>query len=133
MSSSGASSTTTRTLSGRQSDRIAALVEATLAELRTHGYDGLTVRNAARRAGVAPATAYTYFGSKDHLVAAVFWRRLDAVELPVGDRRRRAATGVPGVCVGIGAPTAGPPSPIALSLSRILLQQKNLAQDQRTY
>src|SRR3546814_3490165 len=90
MSSSGASSTTTRTLSGRQSDRIAALVEATLAELRTHGYDGLTVRNAARRAGVAPATAYTYFGSKDHLVAEVFWRRLDGVELPVGDRRRRA-------------------------------------------
>jgi hypothetical protein len=25
---------------------------------------------------VAPATAYTYFASKDHLVAEVFWRRL---------------------------------------------------------
>src|SRR3546814_19203112 len=111
MSSSGASSTTTRTLSGRQSDRIAALVEATLAELRTHGYDGLTVRNAARRAGVAPATAYTYFGSKDHLVADVFWRRLDAVELPVGDPRRRAATRVSGSLRAVYYPIAGAPPP----------------------
>ena len=52
------------------------LVEAALVEVRTTGYDGLTVRNVARRAGVAPATAYTYFASKDHLVAEVFWRRL---------------------------------------------------------
>ena len=34
------------------------------------------MRNVARRAGVAPATAYNYFASKDHLVAEVFWRRL---------------------------------------------------------
>ena len=32
----------------------------------------------SRRAGVAPATAYTYFSSKSHLVAEVFWRRLSA-------------------------------------------------------
>jgi AcrR family transcriptional regulator len=31
---------------------------------------------------VAAATAYTYFGSKDHLVAEVFWRRLDALPDP---------------------------------------------------
>src|SRR3546814_12308306 len=97
MSSSGASATTTRTLSGRQGDRIAALVEATLAELRTHGYDGLTVRNAPRRAGVAPATAYTSFGPKYHLFAAVFWRRPDPVALPAGYCRRLAATHVSGV------------------------------------
>ncbi|HEY9558455.1 MAG TPA: helix-turn-helix domain-containing protein [Acidimicrobiales bacterium] len=120
MSSSGASSTTTRTLSGRQSDRIAALVEATLAELRTHGYDGLTVRNAARRAGVAPATAYTYFGSKDHLVAEVFWRRLDAVELPVGDRRRRAATRVSGALRAVVDLIAGEPELASASTTAIL-------------
>jgi len=65
-----------RDLGSRQADRVDALVEATIAELRANGYDGLTVRNVARRASVAAATAYTYFGSKDHLVAEVFWRRL---------------------------------------------------------
>ena len=44
--------------------------------LRIEGFDGLTVRAVAKRAGVAPATAYTYFSSKSHLVAEVFWRRL---------------------------------------------------------
>ncbi len=78
MSSMSAAEVGRRDLGGR-SDRVDALVEATLAELRLHGYDGLTVRNAARRAGVAAATAYTYFGSKEHLVAEVFWRRLDAL------------------------------------------------------
>lgn len=69
-----------RELVGRQSERVDALVAATIEELRDSGYDGLTVRNVARRASVAPATAYTYFGSKDHLIAEVFWRRL--AELP---------------------------------------------------
>ena len=48
-------------------------------EARQAGYDGTTVRSAAKRAGVAPATAYTYFASKDHLLAEVLWRRMDAI------------------------------------------------------
>ncbi|RJL31701.1 TetR/AcrR family transcriptional regulator [Bailinhaonella thermotolerans] len=71
-----------RRLTGRQAATVGSLVEAAVAELREHGYDGLTVRNVARRAGVAPATAYTYFGSKDHLVTEVFWRRLRALPDP---------------------------------------------------
>lgn len=71
----GTADTTRRRPRGRDA-RIDALVAATIDELLDHGYDGLTVRNAARRAGLGPATAYTYFGSKDHLVAEVFWRRL---------------------------------------------------------
>ncbi len=71
-----------------RSDRVDAVVEATIAELRAHGYDGLTVRNAARRAGVGAATAYTYFASKDHLVAEVFWRRLQQLEVPAAGGRR---------------------------------------------
>jgi AcrR family transcriptional regulator len=51
-------------------------------EVRRSGYDGLTVRNVARRAGVAPATAYTYFASKDHLITEVFWRRLQGLDPP---------------------------------------------------
>lgn len=80
-----------RELVGRQADRVDALVQATIEELRQSGYDGLTVRNVARRASVAPATAYTYFGSKDHLVAEVFWRRLEALPEPTIDGRHGAA------------------------------------------
>jgi AcrR family transcriptional regulator len=55
------------------------LTRAAVEEIRVQGYDGLTVRNVARRAGVAPATAYIHFSSKDHLVAETFWRRLQAL------------------------------------------------------
>ena len=47
-----------------------------MTELRSSGWPGLTVRNVARRAGVAPATAYTYFASREHLVTEVFWQRI---------------------------------------------------------
>lgn len=71
---------TRRRLTDRQAATVARLTDACVEELREQGFDGLTVRNVARRAGVAPATAYTYFTSKEHLVSEVFWRRL--VELP---------------------------------------------------
>ena len=58
------------------------LTEAGLEEIRASGYEGLTVRNVASRAGVAAATAYTYFVSKDHLIAEVFWRRLRGLPAP---------------------------------------------------
>ncbi len=75
-----------RHLAGRPADRVDRLVDAAVDELREGGYDGLTVRNVARRAGVAPATAYNYFASKDHLIAEVFWRRLQALPAPEIDR-----------------------------------------------
>jgi AcrR family transcriptional regulator len=37
----------------------------------------MTVRSVAARAEVAAATAYTYFSSKNHLVAEIFWRALN--------------------------------------------------------
>ena len=86
MSNAAAAEVGRRDLGGRQSERVDALVDAALAELRARGYEGLTVRNAARRAGVGAATAYTWFGSKDHLVAEVFWRRLDALPSRGGSR-----------------------------------------------
>jgi len=54
------------------------LVDAAQAEITEAGYDALTVRRVAKRAGVTPATAYTYFDSKEHLVTEVFWRRFAA-------------------------------------------------------
>lgn len=47
--------------------------------MREAGFDNLTVRRVAGRAGVAPATAYNYFSSREHLVTEVFWRRLAAM------------------------------------------------------
>ncbi len=68
-----------RRLTVRQAETIDRLVVAAVDEIREQGYEGLTVRNVARRAGVAPATAYTYFASKDHLVTEAYWRRLQAL------------------------------------------------------
>ncbi len=58
---------------------MAQLVQATVDEVEAVGYAGLTVRSVARRAGVAPATAYNYFSSKDHLLAEVLWRGMQAL------------------------------------------------------
>ena len=70
---------TRRHLSDKQAQTVERLVAAAVEELRATEYDGLTIRNVARRAGVAPATAYNYFTSREHLVAEVFWRRLTAL------------------------------------------------------
>ena len=83
-----------RHLSDRRARTVDRLVEATVAELADVGYQGLTVRGVAKRSGVASATAYTYFASKDHLVAEVFWRRISAHPRRTVDRRRSPANRV---------------------------------------
>jgi len=70
---------TRRRLTQRQAEVVQQLVDATAKEVDEEGYPGLTVRNVARRAGVAPATAYNYFSSKDHLLAELLWRRMNAL------------------------------------------------------
>ena len=70
---------TRRRLTERQADTVRRLTDAAVVEVGETGYEGLTVRNVAKRAGVAPATAYTYFASKNHLITEVFWRRLSAL------------------------------------------------------
>jgi AcrR family transcriptional regulator len=74
-----------RQLTARQADTVRRLTEAGVEEIRQSGYENLSIRDVARRAGVAPATAYTYFGSKDHLLTEIFWRRLNALP-PVAER-----------------------------------------------
>ena len=81
-----------RRLTVRQAAVVEQLVEAAADETRQQGYEGVTVRNVARRAGVAPATAYTYFASKDHLLAEVLWRRFQALPAPEYDAAHDAAT-----------------------------------------
>jgi len=82
------------TLTARQADTVNKLVDAAVEEVRSVGFGGLTVRNVAARAGVAPATAYTYFGSKEHLVSEVFWRRLKGLPTTKPDGRLSAANRV---------------------------------------
>lgn len=81
-----------RRLTPRQADTVRRLTDAAVEEVRDTGYEGLTVRNVARRASVAPATAYTYFASKNHLITEVFWRRLSALP-PVETGGDRDVTG----------------------------------------
>lgn len=71
---------TRRRLTQRQAETVRKLTSAAMEEVRVSGYAGLTVRNVASRAGVAAATAYIYFSSKEHLLAEVYWRQLR--ELP---------------------------------------------------
>lgn len=79
MSSQVSTKATRQRISPRQAETVESLVAAALDELRASAYEGLTVRNVAKRAGVAPATAYNYFSSKDHLVTEVFSRRLEGL------------------------------------------------------
>lgn len=65
-----------RGLNPRQAETVERLLVAGLEELRAVGHEALTVRTVAQRAGVSPATAYTYLASKNHLFAELFWRHL---------------------------------------------------------
>jgi len=63
----------------RQEETFRKVLTAGVEMLRESSYADLTVRAVAARAKVAPATAYTYFASKNHLITEVFWRRLNAL------------------------------------------------------
>ena len=75
-----------RQLNERQAATVQRLLDAGLAQLAEVGPEALTVRQVAERAGVSPATAYTYFSSKNHLLAELFHRALvdDAAPVTTG-------------------------------------------------
>ena len=56
----------------RQEETFRKILTAGVEMLRESSYADLTVRAVAARAKVAPATAYTYFSSKNHLIAEVY-------------------------------------------------------------
>jgi AcrR family transcriptional regulator len=56
----------------RQEETFRKVLAAGVEMLRESSYADLTVRSVAARAKVAPATAYTYFSSKNHLIAEVY-------------------------------------------------------------
>jgi TetR/AcrR family transcriptional regulator, cholesterol catabolism regulator len=81
---------TRRRLTAKQADTVDRLGKAAVDLLNREGFAGLTVRRVAAEAGVGAATAYTYFSSKEHLVAEVFWRRLAAAPPAAHDTGERA-------------------------------------------
>jgi AcrR family transcriptional regulator len=107
-------------LSGRQAETVDGLLDAAVLEVAVAGFDGMTVRGVARRAGVSPATAYTYFASKEHLLTEVFWRRLSHLDPPVVDRRRAAAERVAESVRGIALLVADEPE-LAAGVTTALL------------
>lgn len=80
---------TRRRLTGRQADTVDRLTKAAIEILSRQGFSGLTIRMVAAAAGVGSATAYTYFSSKEHLIAEVYWRRLRATPPPVNEELGR--------------------------------------------
>ncbi|AQT81745.1 TetR family transcriptional regulator [Mycolicibacterium litorale] len=77
--SDGASDGDTVPRNRRQEETFRKVLRAGMEMLRETSYADLTVRAVAARAKVAPATAYTYFSSKNHLVAEVYLDLIRAV------------------------------------------------------
>ena len=133
VSSAGAGSTgvtrepVRRHLSVRQADTVARLTDAAVEEVRGSGYEGLTVRNVAKRAGVAPATAYTYFASKDHLVAEVFWRRLQTSRPAAPPADEPAEARVDGAIRAISDLVSGEPELAAACTTALLASDPDVA------
>jgi len=118
--SSPATEAPRRLLTERQAQVVRTLTDAAVEQIRAAGYDGLTVRNVAARAGVAPATAYTYFGSKDHLIAEAFWRRVRALPEPRIDNRRAASQRVKAALKDLTSLLAGEPELAGASTTAML-------------
>lgn len=81
--SSQLSSSPRQSLNERQAETVERLFVAASEVLDDLGHERLTIRLVAERAGVSPATAYTYFASKDHLFAELFWRLLKNMNPPL--------------------------------------------------
>lgn len=61
----------------RSMERVTRLLDACASVLDDEGYDGLTTREVARRAGVPIGTLYQFFGGKQALCGALALRNLE--------------------------------------------------------
>jgi AcrR family transcriptional regulator len=109
-----------RHLTERQAELVERLVSAAAQEVEDKEYGSITVRSIAKRAGVAPATAYTYFSSKDHLLAEVLWRRMQALPPPLVGVHRPVADRVADVVRDMGLGTVDSPAVIAACTTALL-------------
>lgn len=100
---SSAAAVPRRHVSPRQAETVERLLVAGAEELRRSGHQALTMRTVARRAGVSPATAYTYLASKNHLFAELFWAALTTSDdgEPSGATRTERVQSVVRLLVGV--------------------------------
>jgi AcrR family transcriptional regulator len=79
-------------MSPRQLERRQNLIAAALALVNETGVERLQMKQVSERSGVALGTAYRYFSSKDHLLAAAIadWHRLLLTDLVAELRGPRA-------------------------------------------
>jgi len=90
-----------RIVDGRRADTVQRLIAASLEEVRAVPYSDVTVRSVAKRADVSPATAYTYFSSKEHLVCAILWQQIQDLPAPPERPRRSPAASLADAVRGI--------------------------------
>jgi len=104
----------------------ATLIAATQQLLATEGTDALTSRSIAAAADANLASITYYFGSKDHLVAEVFWRRLSSLPTPVSDGRRSPLTRVSAALRELALLIAAEPELAAASTTAILARDADV-------
>ncbi|MFE7191084.1 TetR/AcrR family transcriptional regulator [Kitasatospora sp. NPDC057541] len=82
-------------MSPRQLERRESLIATALALVNEIGVERLQMKQVCERSGVALGTAYRYFSSKDHLLAAAIaeWHRLLLADLVAELRGPRAGLG----------------------------------------
>lgn len=84
-------STPRSSLNAKQAETVTRLLDAAEELLNELGPDELTIRMVATRAGVSAATAYTYFASKFHLYAELYWRHVAAHPIDLAALRRKTS------------------------------------------
>ena len=109
-----------RHLTERQAEAVDHLVDSAALEVAEQGYDALSMRGVAKRAGVAPATAYTYFSSKDHVLGELLLRRVLAVPETAIDPGAALSDRLGHVVDDLGAITTGDPEVVAACTKALL-------------
>ena len=104
----------------RRAATVDALLDAGVAELGDIGYDTLTLRSVATRAGVTHTTAYEYFSTKAALVAEVFVRRLGDLPPPPIDPHQPVAERVTAALSGPSLLLADDPALASAALAALL-------------
>lgn len=86
-------------MTSRQLIRRARIIEAVIELIADVGADAVQMRDVAQRSGVALATLYRYFSSKDHLLAAALedWQKRLTRRILASRASRTAQDPLPGV------------------------------------
>ncbi|SFS63379.1 TetR/AcrR family transcriptional regulator [Saccharopolyspora flava] len=111
---------------GKRADTVRRLLDATVEELAERGFGSMTVRSVAERAEVSRATAYSYFSSKEHLVTAVFWKRIQALPPSESERTGKPGADVAQVVDTIARMLAAEPALVRACTTALLADQQEV-------